>query len=374
MPDLHSTVVGGSNCHRALKCPFSLQGLASPTTVRAPDAEEGTALHAAVQLEIYGMPTLGMSMPVACNDGVTRDYLITPELHDECVAPTLAMAQEVLAMAGPGATFECERTAPFPRIPGAFGTCDFSVYSADGKLFAALDYKFGRRDAVGVRDQLTFYACAIRGAGGYNVPDTGTRLFVAAPRLSRELMDYGAVTFPDMLVFAQNLVNALGRRDAKAGPWCRFCPKAATCPTAAADATKAVAMPVPHPPMVTPEAVALAKQVKDWAEAVLAEAKEQLLAGHPLPGYGLGVKAFRMWADPHSAEAMLRNRGVAPYGTSLISPAQAETAGIDKAIVKDHVKPDVYSSPALCKLPLRGFREYDPNLGGSTAPVAMPKV
>lgn len=87
----------------------------------------------------------------------------------------------------------------------------------------------------------------------------------------------------------------------------------------------------------------------------------------------MGVKSARVWADPDIAEGMLRNRGVKPFGDTLISPAQAEKAGVAKSLVAEHVQ-KIDTAPALCKLPLRGYREYVPGGAEPGAAVQMPGV
>lgn len=121
---------------------------------------------------------------------------------------------------------------------------------------------------------------------------------------------------------------------------CAFCRAMATCPAA----TRKLQENVGDFPIVDPSELPSVESVsdddlgvkmqstgfiEDWCKAVRAEVERRLLAGTPVPGFGLelGRKPPRKWGDPEVVEAEMKTLRMTiedRYNLKLKSPTQIE--------------------------------------------------
>lgn len=383
----HSDIVGGSTARRVINCPASVlrsRGRKNPPGLAA---MEGTALHAAMNLELMGIPSIGMEVPVEDERGATVMFVITPALYHECVAPALAMVQSVRDKF-PRSTVQCEQVVAFPGLPGVFGRTDLCNYVPDAKepgrapdrLAAVVDFKFGRREPH-AEDQMAFYTCCLCNDETGIRPQqlAGVAQVVIAPRVSSEPIFYKSLLAKDLADFANRLTAAVALAEIPGlpgtpGDHCRFCPAADTCPERIAEVRDAVARsPAGQGAEDRRALLILAKRCIDWAEAVMADTKDAMMRGAQVTGFGLGVRGTRVWKDQERAALSLRAQGVEPFEQSMISPAQAEAAGADLGEGDTALARTIDSKPAVVAVPMRGFRPYQPP-GAGVKGTKMPEV
>jgi hypothetical protein len=221
---LHSSLVGGSSAARVLGCPGSVPLVGSFLSRRSSGAaEEGTALHLAIEHmiandmvpnQIVGMTFHGLE--------------ITWEHMQECLNPCY---DYFLRMVGPR-EFELEVNAPFPGVPGAFGTADVVYFHDDGQVAGIMDWKFGSGHKVEAHDnaQMQFYLLSQLRRPDVPTPDPD-RAYAATicqPRLNH--FDTAHYTLRQLESFARKLRKALKRTEVVKGPYCYFCVAKPICP------------------------------------------------------------------------------------------------------------------------------------------------
>jgi hypothetical protein len=331
----HSSVVGGSSAGRVLACPGSIPLVQSvPAPPSSPYAEEGTALHEAMahillnDLRAYDVEGLRFN-----------DHVISGEQVAECIVPCVMAFDEIVG----NREVDVEVSAPFPGIPGAFGTADVVYYDDEDCLVGIIDWKFGGGVAVDATDnaQLKFYSCAAKAAARNRAPRL--RGTIVQPR-----HDYAeTVTFePAQLdAFATELLMAVrGREGLHLGPHCRWCPAKAICP--AQHSQLAELGQLSDIAADLPRLLHLADRAEEAITEIRRLALEALEHGQSVPGWKLVAKrATRHWAVGQRTLSRRLNKLVGRKldlvkPQELISPAQAEK------LIKPHKLPDGLTTSA----------------------------
>lgn len=311
---MHSSVVGGSTAARRLQCPGSGALEATLPNESSSYANEGTALHEAMEHVVADMrgPDELLGDTFGTIPALTEEHVECLTWCNDIVDPMIGEHE-----------FDLEVRAPFPGIEGAFGTTDVVVIQPDRLIIA--DYKFGKGVPVSARGnaQLLFYACCARAKFGGDLFE----LHILQPRLDSHT-DW-TVTGADLDHFERRLRRAIedARPEYRIGDACRFCNAKAICPAqrSAAEATRQWKVAAED----LPEALALAAIAEDWIKGVHTMAHNALSAGATIEGWKLVDKrATRKWAvDDATALAYLRAAGVSEDKAAprkLISVAQAE--------------------------------------------------
>jgi hypothetical protein len=223
-----------SAAERWIACPSSRQAeTEAPPTVLSAFADLGTHAH---ELFARGL-RLGLAIEALTTDPAIRQPL----------ALALAAMREIL---GPR-TFMVEIRLPaLAGLPALWGTADVVGFSLPGPADTIADLKFGKAILVEAdTPQLGVYA--VLAARCYGVAEGGITAWTIQPRYdhadglarrhhySRDALDQLEVRLREAA--AATLVPNAPRR---AGPWCRWCRAAATCPVRQA-------MPDAVPPTVS---------------------------------------------------------------------------------------------------------------------------
>lgn len=321
--------VGGSTIDRTLSCPAWLR---RAKTLKSPAgsnhaADLGNLLHDAMEA-YYGE---GKEFCEMVGELTFKDLTLKEE-HLPILNQMREATEEALDTLDID-QFLCE---PFVQlIPGvAGGSIDMLGISADGKTALCLDYKTGR-GRVGVKDngQLQFYLLSAmedpKTAHLFTEVDTFfcavVQPYVYGTR--PELWECDAEALDDFRVLVDDAIDKTQSVHAPAvpGSHCRFCPYSPYCPEKRDQATSALLLD-PKQAEDLDDAVALALQLKPWAEEVLQEATDKAQKGVRLAKHKLVAgRATRFWSDSQQAEHALRELfGDEAYTQKLVSPAQAD--------------------------------------------------
>jgi len=221
---LHSSLVGGSSAARVLGCPGSVPLVSSFLSRRSSGAaEEGTALHLAMEA------VLENDVDPSTLIGSTFHKLeITGEHVTECLDPCFAQFLKIVGLR----EFELEVNAPFPGIPGAFGTADVVYFDDAGRVLGIMDWKFGSGHKVEAHDnaQMMFYLLSQlkRPDVPPPDPDRSYAATICQPRLNH--FDTAHYTLRQLESFARKLRAALKKTEVVKGPYCYFCIAKPICP------------------------------------------------------------------------------------------------------------------------------------------------
>jgi len=330
----HSAIVGGSTAGRLLACPGSYRAtvdLPPSAQVESEYAAEGTFLHdvmATIMRSRMAQEKAGV-YPTTTPDIFESDRTLTREHIDTVLNPALYALDELEEYyERQGDKFRVigvEQSVKFPGVPGAYGTVDLILQSANRMLH--VDWKFGQ--GVGIKasyaddggelvnPQLMFYTAA--GYHSHRKDYVGRKMAVAIiqPR-GTEPLTHTVVTRNDIKRFVEDMhyavTLALKREPIRQrGEHCRFAPCKTTCPLWTGpllDLTKL--QPVERDPMVRSQHkdttlygdyLAKAKALADWAALFKSTLDEQLHAylqqGGTVPGWRLKAKTKqRQWVDP----------------------------------------------------------------------------
>lgn len=350
----HSTrahsAVGGSSAKRVMACPGSVNLCARYPSKSSEWAEEGTALHEAVDLILQGKTEKDTDVIGVTFNGI----VITQELFDEAVEPALEIFDALDKELG-GIDFFNETRVVFPNIDmpvfdedgnvigthsgGAFGTADIVGTAKDRTVL--IDWKMGAGVPVEAEgnEQLLYYAYA----AAHTEPTSkffdkhkSIELFIIQPR-SREGEPFSRwlTNWVQLEAFASELRAAVRRSQEpdppfKLGPHCRFCAAKSGCPLYTGKVEEAGAL--------TPEEIAAelekwlpwADVMINWGNTVKDQAHAALENGTPIAGYKLvNKRATRKWVD-EAATIKFMTRMKLPaderFEKKLISPAKAEKA------------------------------------------------
>lgn len=340
----HSAIVGGSTAKRLLACPASHSTLnLLPPSVDQPSvyAEEGSFAHAVMAWLMnerkngrdYAYDELQVLIGQHCHDRT-----ITQEHLDQLIWPALTALDMLEPYIDADSDFmvrAVEQRLQFPGIPGAFGTADLILQSANAVL--VVDWKFGAgvpiaavsRDDSGelIDAQALYYLTAARATKATMKLFAGKRrMFVAIvqPRTA-EPLTWAEVQPRDCDDFIEDMhraVMAALSRDPhrERGEHCRFAACKAVCPlwTGPLLDLEALGAPAATPPVSRTtnygQYLSSAKAFLDSALLLRSEIESQihahLTAGHDVPGWRLKLKAKRReWVAPALVEPVLQQLG-----------------------------------------------------------------
>lgn len=257
----HSDLVGGSTAERRLMCPGSYKAEQKvPEVIRnrsSADADEGTALHEAVECFLREALDDPMELVGRTFNGheITRTHVI------EAIVPCidfLDALEDELEIEG-GVEFVLEKRCQLPGIPDAFGTSDY--IGRTSKRSIIIDWKFGAgvpvkasypeqaavpgTGEVVIRDrpnsQLMFYARAAMhsepqmfGEGD----DWPVDLYIVQPRAylnDDQFWSHYQTTRTELEAFRFKLIAAVAEAKGEnprtsRGDWCRFAACKTVCP------------------------------------------------------------------------------------------------------------------------------------------------
>jgi Protein of unknown function (DUF2800) len=356
----HSNIVGGSTASRILNCPGSIALIASmPEQVDRPSiyATEGSALHHV----LADLITTGHEPDTYLNEVISvpgeDDIEITQELLHDCVTPAIEHFDDtILINLSPDGSVLVEQQVEFPRVGGAFGTCDLIAFDPEAKCVYIHDWKFGAGIPVKaiypdpddpdyeiLNPQLLFYAAGARHTfPQFFPPGVEIRLSIFQPRAQNPIdrATLAIAHHDDLDRFERGIVDAIAtgtKPDApkKLGEWCRFAPCRTICPLQLAPMLDLGELLPPEAvsKLQTPEILSNVLQLAELLEPVIAEARRQaheiLEGGGQIPGYKLVPKrANRSWmGDEASTLRALRRLKILKAKAltySLKSPAQIE--------------------------------------------------
>jgi len=344
---LHSEL-GASVAERWMACPGSVRasrGLPNTTSVYA---AEGTAAHALAER------CLKTNSGPAAFIGASFDGIEVTEEMAEAVEVFIATVKDT-DVSGMSSELMIEQSFDLASLnpPGPmYGTADAVVWLEKEKHLVVIDLKYGKGyavDAVGNK-QLRYYGLgAILSLPPGVVPDT-IELVIVQPRAPHPdgIVRRETITLFDMLDFVTELMDAAVATttpDASlvAGPHCKFCRAAPTCPALGqraltlAQSEFDVLAPTlidPTPPAELPLPVLLhvlenADILSNWLGSVHVYVQGLLESGQEVPGWKLVDKrATRSWGNEDDTVQWLNEQGyTAPdemYTKKLKSPAQIE--------------------------------------------------
>lgn len=329
----HSSV-GGSSAKRIMECPGSLRLSEQYPSRSSEFAEEGTAMHEALDLILQGKTQKDNEVVGLVLNGLT----ITQEMYDEGIAPALQMFDNLDRELG-GIEFLNEARVVFPDIDGAFGTVDIVGTAKDRSL--VIDWKMGRGVAVEAAEngQLLYYAYAAA-----HTPETEKffsrdkpiELVIIQPRVKDgEPFTRWVTTYLQLDAYALELRKAVDEAlgpdpTFKLGAHCRFCPAKIGCPLYQNKARASLALSRDELTEKVAEWLPEADNLIALGEFLKEKAHELLEQGATIPGYKLVAKrANRSWKDEDKALKYFARVGLPAaerHVKKIISPKQAEDA------------------------------------------------
>lgn len=350
-----------SGAERWMGCPgsaFMEQGLPDSTSSFA---AEGTAAHALAER------CLREELDAHDFNNLIIDVGSYKFVVDTAMAEAVQIYLDAVRQYAKGHQMMIEQRLPIEHItgePGAKGTVDVGVITADALEIQVHDLKYGRGVRVDAKDnkQLLLYALGALHEHDLVSNFERVRLVIHQPRLNHlsewvisvaELVAFGkhakmraALARGCLALGVDHAVDLVPSDDA-----CRWCKAKANCPalrdevlttsvgTAPATTTELECVmdtrQVDAPSLQgTPEqwlAACLSKAdlIEGWVKAVRAEAERRLHAGLSVPGFKLveGKRGNRKWKHAAEAEEALRAMRLKVeemYDFTLISPTTAE--------------------------------------------------
>ncbi|MBA3588502.1 DUF2800 domain-containing protein [Methylibium sp.] len=333
MNQLAHSPLGASNAKRWMACPGSVAACASlPPSQSSPDSLLGTAAHALAEWCLVNEKS------AASQIGNTFEDHTVDEAMAEAVQVYLDTVRDWQAQM-PGALLSVEVRVDLSWLhPDMFGTADAMIVQPWGEA-VVIDYKNGMNAVEVDGPQMPYY-----GLGAYNAHDcTHVTCVIVQPNAPHRDGPVRSITYAreQMQAWAERFraaADETAKPDAPlvAGPHCRYCAAAATCPALhrhAVTIAQADFAPVIHPPAphaLTPQQVAMvldhASTIESWLDAVRAHALSLACSGVTVPRHKLvaGKRGARRWVDDADAAAALSAQGVDPYERSVLSPAAIE--------------------------------------------------
>lgn len=358
----HSKIVGGSTASRLINCPGSRREAAKnprPDT-SSPAAELGTALHEVMEA-LFNDDTEKLTplsfVGYRAQNGIdiTEEHVLTK------VAPAFDAVMEIFNTYDV-VEYMTEAHVHFEDNPEVFGSADLLCMTAGGTLLV-LDYKFGDGVMVSPADnaQFLFYAtAALETPALASFVEGATKLAVGVIQPSDRREDVyemhthhtpsalakrtaiaankpPAANVKALMTFKHDLFTAIAESEkpdapTAIGPWCKFCPAEATCPSKTGAARAAVTLD-PNALDTLADNLDTADQLESWIASVRKLAHTQLENGVHVRGRKLVAKrATRKWSDEQALDDHLRKtvytegtlHPVDVHSTTLLSPAQME--------------------------------------------------
>lgn len=188
-----------------------------------------------------------------------------------------------------------------------WGTADLivHVYDDDGDELHIVDYKYGRSPVPAVEnEQLLLYLMgAIKRLGLSAMPDM-MQIHIVQPRVSPPIkswvvkLDYLMKEFLPRVQAAVKAIESGKTELVASAETCRYCPAIASCPAAAKVAEEACDFAALNEMQPFEQTLAMLPVVRDWADAVEAQAMKALKSGQAIDGWELkpGVSR-RKWVN-----------------------------------------------------------------------------
>lgn len=329
----HSSV-GGSSAKRIMECPGSLLLTEKFLGKSSEFAEEGTAMHEALDLILQDKTKSDDEVVGLVFNGIE----ITRDMFDEGIAPALETFDALNRELG-GIDFYNEQRVVFPGIDGAFGTVDVVGSSKDRTVI--LDWKMGQGVPVEAEAnaQLMYYAYA----AAHTAPtskffdrDKPIELYIVQPRVNDgEPFTRWMTSFLQLEAFAVDLKHAVDtalQPDApyRMGPWCKFCSAKSGCPLFQGVAQNALALSPDELRDHLLEWLPHAASLKKLGETIETLAHAAMENGVEISGWKLvNKRAKRSWVDEAKTLRYLGKVGLPAaerYVKEIVSPKQAEDA------------------------------------------------
>ena len=351
--------LSGSNAHRWMRCPGSVNLEAKCPKGSSEFAREGTAAHAlaaeCLTKNLEPASQVGVTLELGERDG-------TFEVNADMAEHVAKYVGQVREWAEEGHLL-VEQSVPIDHLTGeedAESTADCIVISADGRHFRIADLKFGKGVEVLAEsnEQLMIYALGaleiIRTMGW---EPTEATLAICQPRVSSEPSEW-RISVKDLEAFGRRVLDAANAVDLPDAPLaagdkqCKFCNAKAICPALASKALETIAGEFPDLTEPLEPQLAGAKDreldneeigncmaaidlIEDWCRAIRAKVETELFAGRQVPGWKLvaGRRGNRKWRDESEADKALEEAGLKEsdrFTKELIGPSQA-LKKLDKA-------------------------------------------
>lgn len=349
--DRAHALLSASSSSRWLACPPSAVAATRYPDTDTPFTREGTRAHEVAEKVVRGR-LAGASLDwltYPWPEGVDAEMIGHAEAYADYIQELIRSEDAVVLL---------EQRLDFsPWVPGGFGTGDCIIIQ--GNRIDVIDYKYGQGVAVSAEEnsQMKLYGLGALNDFGviYEIENVCTHIF--QPRIGNiSTADYPAYalqTWGDSFVKPTAALAAEGKGDLSAGPHCRFCPHAGSCP-ALADVCMSVYTDRNYGsvPTLAPERVAdiLGQEpmISAWLKAVKDRALSVMLDGDEVPGYKVvSGRSSRAWADDLEVTGLLEAAGYTPdkyTETKLLSPAGMEKA-LGKKRVSELLSGQILSTP-----------------------------
>jgi hypothetical protein len=295
----HSKLFSPSASSRWLTCWASATLNADKERKSNPDADRGTVLHEWMQKNLKAESPDYSSLPAA-DHADAKVALEAAKTALEDFNDALWLEKEVKVVG----------------LPEVFGTVDLIAYDELEEQLLILDYKFGYGEVdVDMNPQLLIYA---RGAiTTLSLKVKTITLCVIQPQRSKR-PDFFTLSFSELEAWAtQELEPAY--RAIKDGAMsfhvddtaCKWCPSKLECP-ARNNEVKALFEEIPERAEESIfDKLEMVARLRDWCNAVEAEAEDRLKAGETDSRWKLvRGKSNRRWRDEEAAERWLAARGL----------------------------------------------------------------
>lgn len=216
---------------------------------------------------------------------------------------------------------EAETEARLRYSDDLWGTCDWSRYRPSTGELVVVDYKHGAGVAVDVTGPQTGIYGLMKAKSLGNRGITSVRFVIVQPRCFHKdgpIREY-VIDGVDLLDFEDKVVAAVEATRSPTAPlvtgsWCRWCPAAAICPQARADAEADAQATfdalTAYDPADLGKTLAKLDRIEGWAKAVREFAYAEAERGIKIPGWKLVPKrASEKWKDTAAAIATLEVLG-----------------------------------------------------------------
>lgn len=325
MPDRHA-LLSPSKAKQWMECPPSARLTEGIPEKPSPFAEEGTKAHAfaaAALNEITAHAMVGLPDMDFKNDTDRRIYEeVKPYIEHQLLAYMEAKVKHADAV-----LFVEKELNLSTWIPEGFGTADSIMVAGD--TMTVTDLKFGKGVPISAVDnpQTRCYALGAYRALSVLYDIDNIIIRIDQPRLdslteetlsSKELNDWGL----NVLMPAARKAWR-GDGEEKVGPWCQFCKLLPKCAAHGHNTNEVMAIQKTAGDTgvtLSPEAIhtILTKgdDVIRFIKAVQQQALNELLAGHPVPGF-----------------KVVEGRSVRQYSDEILVAEKLKAAGYDEAVI-----------------------------------------
>ena len=352
-----------SNAHRWMICHGQPTAVAGFADTPGSAADRGTVAHALLETMLrLDIPSdeidrFADKPMIKEQDGRRFDHILIDDEIMRGVSHALDYVRGYLAE-HPEADYEVECALDATSFVGyeTGGTGDVVITNLPDEL-VVLDYKNGVQHVDHEdNEQLHIYALGALAAYSDRVtPETKVRMVIVQPNSRKRggPIREAAYTYHDLLVFAKKAAAAARAAHGKnplrvAGEHCSFCRAAGSCRTYAEHAMSAAQlefadleqrdnMALADPRRLKTsemaDVLAGAMRIRQWLNAVEAEAIRRLVARRAIPGFKLVQSSpHRRWDDPEAVIKLLRQRRYEHYFEDLVPRVPLTPARIEQRL------------------------------------------